>query len=301
MPFFSIIIPSYNRASFLTNTILSVLNQDFEDFELIIVDDGSTDNTKEVVEKFTDPRIIYHIKKNEERAKARNAGILMASGKYVTFLDSDDLLYKNHLSVARNLATEQNPTWFHLNYEILDIYGKRLKRARNRKGNLNKQLLTGNHLSCIGIFVTREILLSNLFDETPELIGSEDYELWLRLSKHNSLTYTNIVTSALVQHYQRSVQLFNSNLLIKRIEVLIEIVKSKRLIKESDQNIFLAHRYIYLALHLAIAKEVLKAIKYLWIAIRIYPLIFLDRKMLGVYKVLIVKNNPFQNYLFVKI
>ncbi|MCS6985063.1 MAG: glycosyltransferase family 2 protein, partial [Leptospiraceae bacterium] len=81
MPFFSVILPTYNRASWLPRSIQSVLDQKFQDFELIIVDDGSTDNTREVVAHFSDPRIKYYYKENQERSAARNFGIRKASGQ----------------------------------------------------------------------------------------------------------------------------------------------------------------------------------------------------------------------------
>ena len=103
MPFFSIVIPTYNRADVIGVTIQSVLTQQFHDFEILIIDDGSTDNTAQVVAKFTDNRIRYHKKPNTERGAARNTGIKMAQGQYITFIDSDDLFYPQHLSVARLL------------------------------------------------------------------------------------------------------------------------------------------------------------------------------------------------------
>jgi len=96
-PFFSIILPTFNRASYLEKAIGSVLSQTFEDFELIIVDDGSTDNTRTVVENWQDDRLNYFFKQNEERSIARNFGIARAHGRYVNFLDSDDYFYPHHL------------------------------------------------------------------------------------------------------------------------------------------------------------------------------------------------------------
>ena len=95
---FSIIIPTYNRASLIKETINSVLLQDYPNFEIIIVDDGSTDDTENIVKSIEDSRINYHKKTNAERGAARNFGIKLAKGEYITFLDSDDILYVNHLT-----------------------------------------------------------------------------------------------------------------------------------------------------------------------------------------------------------
>ena len=99
-PFFSIIIPTYNRANFIFLTLTSVLNQICKNYEVIIVDDGSTDNTEEVVQGFIKNNNLiyfhYYQKVNEERGVARNYGIKKAKGQWITFLDSDDLFYPNH-------------------------------------------------------------------------------------------------------------------------------------------------------------------------------------------------------------
>ena len=82
-PFFSVVIPTYNRATLITKAIDSVLLQSFPDWELIIVDDGSSDNTKEVISNYNDSRIQYHYKENNERSAARNRGIELCKGLYV--------------------------------------------------------------------------------------------------------------------------------------------------------------------------------------------------------------------------
>lgn len=101
MPFFSIIIPTYNRAHFLPETINSFIKQDFRDFEIIIVDDGSIDNTQQLIKKHfnNNPTIIYIWQRNAERGVARNKGIEKASGLYIVFFDSDDIMKPHHLQV----------------------------------------------------------------------------------------------------------------------------------------------------------------------------------------------------------
>ena len=87
----SVIIPTYNRAKLLKRAIESVLNQTFQDFELIVVDDGSTDDTKEIVKSFNNQKIIYIYQENfGGAALPKNVGIKMAQGKYIAILDSDD-------------------------------------------------------------------------------------------------------------------------------------------------------------------------------------------------------------------
>ena len=118
-PIFTIVIPTYNRAHLIVKTIDSVLNQKFKDFELIIVDDGSIDNTELVVAPYLNSFVHYYKNKNAERAAARNFGILKSIGKYVTFCDSDDIIYPDYLSNAyETIRKNESIIWMHLAYEI---------------------------------------------------------------------------------------------------------------------------------------------------------------------------------------
>ncbi len=97
-PFFSVIIPTYNRSVAVRRAIGSVLAQHFTDWELLLIDDGSTDDTKEAIWAMDEPRLRYFFQKNQERSTARNAGIERAQGRYLCFLDSDDTYRPDHLS-----------------------------------------------------------------------------------------------------------------------------------------------------------------------------------------------------------
>lgn len=103
---FSIIIPTFNRADIIHKPIKSIIEQSYSNWELIIVDDGSTDDTKEVVSSFSAPRIKYFYKKNEERSIARNYGIDKATGEYISFLDDDDYYLPDFLKVFYNKIIE---------------------------------------------------------------------------------------------------------------------------------------------------------------------------------------------------
>ena len=96
--FFSVIIPTYNRAGLIGKAIDSVLAQTFADWELLIIDDGSTDNTRQIVEAYTDRRVKYIYQENAERSAARNNGVAQAAGKYICFLDSDDYCLPDRLA-----------------------------------------------------------------------------------------------------------------------------------------------------------------------------------------------------------
>ncbi|MGM0568516.1 MAG: glycosyltransferase family 2 protein, partial [Elusimicrobiota bacterium] len=110
-PKYSVIIPVYNRPELIREAAESVLHQTYRNFELIIIDDGSTDSTPEAVKSFRDPRIKYIRQKNAGPAAARNRGVRISSGKYIAFLDSDDRWLKYKLSET-DKAIEENPDYY---------------------------------------------------------------------------------------------------------------------------------------------------------------------------------------------
>ena len=109
MPYFTVVIPSYNRGHIIVWAIESVLNQSYSDFEIIVVDDGSTDNTKEVVSQYMDSRINYFFQENSGVSAARNTGSKLAKGDYLVFLDSDDYVAKEWLMDFYNAIIEKVP------------------------------------------------------------------------------------------------------------------------------------------------------------------------------------------------
>ncbi|KXK29234.1 MAG: family 2 glycosyl transferase [Bacteroidetes bacterium OLB12] len=203
-PFFSVIIPTYNRAGFIFKTIQSVLSQQFEDFEIIIVDDGSTDNTQEIVQAIHDARVSYFRKENAERAAARNFGVDKSKGAYINFLDSDDLLLPNHLSGAYEFIQANNPDVFHLGYVIEEASSGKVKLPK-QVTNINEQILRGNLLSCNGVFIRTQAARQNRFNETRALSSLEDWELWIRLAARFSFMHSNQITSRVINHDSRSV------------------------------------------------------------------------------------------------
>jgi glycosyltransferase involved in cell wall biosynthesis len=289
---FSIIIPTYNRAERIAEAIKSVLNQTFGDFELIIVDDGSTDNTEEITKSILDPRIHYFKKNNEERAIARNYGIHRAKGDYITFLDSDDQLFPHFLDEAQKVIEQNNrPEWFHLAYEIVDEKGKVLRKENGRNREINRSLIKGNHLSCIGVFVRKDILEKYQFNEDQDIIGSEDYLLWLKLASLYPLHYSNTISACMIQHDGRSVINFNKQQLIRRIEKSIYYATNDPSISnflKGHISKFKAHRYLYLANHLSRATYKKASLKYYFLSIIHFPLILFHRNSLSYLKSLFI-------------
>jgi len=293
---FSIIIPTYNRSDFISSTIQSVLAQTYPHFEIIIVDDGSTDNTEDVVKRVKDKRVSYYKKNNEERAAARNYGTSKAKGDYVTFLDSDDILLPHCFQEANKLIQqESNPEWFHLKYKITNASNKIIwQNLSIENKHLNKQLLLGNFLSCIGVFLRKDIAEKNKFNETRELSGSEDHELWLRIASQYPLKINNSITAALIDHDDRSVVTIDEVSLIKRQDVFLNLVLLTPILKSfvlGYENKLKSNSYSYVSLHLAITGKHKKAsVTYLLKAIQANYLVMISKRFFAIIKHILLTN-----------
>lgn len=283
-PLISIIVPTYNRADLLPATLKSLQAQGNRDFEIIIIDDGSTDNTEEVVKPFSNQYTRYVKKANAERAAARNYGARLARGMYVNFFDSDDLALTNHTDEAtRMIQYFQHPQWFHLAFEWVTPEGSIFRKVNNNSGEtLNRQMALGNQLSCNGVFIRRDIFLQHLFNEDRALSASEDYELWLRLSARYPLYYSNSITSQVVDHEMRSVRSINGQKLIDRLELFIHYIKQDIAIKKyygsSLRQIYM-DAWSYIALHLGDYRSgKIKSFIYLLRAFRQSPRLLLTKR-----------------------
>lgn len=288
---FSIVIPTFNRGNFIRDTISIVLKQELTSFEIIVVDDGSTDDTQSIVGSISDERIRYFKKENGERGAARNFGIKKAVGKYVTFLDSDDGLHTNHLTVARAFTEKHdNPPIFHLGYEIRNESGQRIGLGEKRTEDINFQLLTGNVMSCMGVFVRHDIINQHVFREDREMAGSEDWELWMRIACHHKILHSKEVTSYVVQHQERSVININHQALTKRIVLAYDYLVNYEPFRKKYgryQDLVLAHLYLYIALHLIMAGVRTHGLLY-WIrAASTRPSIIFHKKTAGIVKTII--------------
>jgi len=189
-PAVSIIIPTYNRASWLAGAIDSVLNQAFQDFELIVVDDGSTDATREVIAGYGD-RIQYYFQPNRGPAAARNLGIKQAQADLICFLDSDDRWLKEKLSTQVDLMRNHPETKICYTDEIWIRRGVRVNQKKIHQkysGWIYQKCLPLCIISPSSVMIRREVFdVVGLFDEN--FLVCEDYDLWLRVSHRFSITF----------------------------------------------------------------------------------------------------------------
>lgn len=203
----SVIIPTYNRAAFLPKAIESVLAQTYTDWELIVVDDGSTDNTREVVSKYSDKRITYIYQENSERSAARNNGIAHAKGNYICFLDSDNYMLPNRLEkIVECIASENKTACYYTDIEYINERSgsKMLKIGKPYQFPIDVDLLIQDIIATPQICCAAEILRNHQFN--PQLSIGEDMELLFRITNEYPLVYIpNQATVVEVEHEGRSV------------------------------------------------------------------------------------------------
>lgn len=281
-PLFSIVIPTYNRANLIAKTIQSVFAQNFQDYEIIVIDDGSTDNTEDVVKSLSDSRLYYYRKINSERGAARNFGLQKSTGKYINYFDSDDLMYPNHLQVAADYILKNNsPEIFHLAYDFKTPADEVIKRVDNFNDTSKHSILFDNTLSCNGVFLRRDISLMYPFHEQRVLASAEDWELWIRLISRYSIGFDNTITSSVIAHEQRSIRTIAIDKMISRDLLLIDLLRSDSVILKNygkSFSRFIAERYTYIMLGLAENKHRNNVFKWCIKAVRVYPRIILTKR-----------------------
>jgi len=202
-PFFSVVIPTYNQANFLNDCLNSVFNQTFKNFEVIVIDNHSNDDTSKVIRKFY-KRIIYKkIKNNGVIGKSRNLGIKISRGKWISFLDSDDSWHKDKLATTYRVIKKSildvicNSEWIIKKNNItLLSYGP------YKKNFYESLITTGNKLCTSASSVKRSFLKRNkiMFNEDKRFITSEDYNLFLDIAEKKGRF--NFINKPLGYHFQ---------------------------------------------------------------------------------------------------
>ncbi|MEO8231506.1 MAG: glycosyltransferase family A protein [Ignavibacteriota bacterium] len=198
-PLVSIIIPCYNCEEFIEETLKSVLNQSYQNFEVIIVDDCSTDNTLKLVQQYSDSdqRIkVYTIEHAGRPSVPRNFGVSKSSGEFIAFLDSDDLWTKEKLKYQVNYLKDNSGISFiysmsftfgnvNIFSEMLELLPLPFRAVKNRDGLLH----TGNTIPLSSVLIRKKTLIdAGGFDEDPH-DKLEDFGLWLDISKANNFHF----------------------------------------------------------------------------------------------------------------
>jgi len=199
MPYFSVIIPSYNRKEKLKNAIDSVFAQSEKDFELIVVDDGSDDGTSDLADEYTG-RIKYIFQKNSGVSAARNTGIKSSNAQQIAFLDSDDTWHKNKLLKHREFIKNNPEIIIHQTEDIWIRNGIRVNPGLKHLKPQGKKFIPSLKLCLISpssVCISKTILDKyGLFDE--RLPACEDYDLWLRITPFEKI---GLISEKLITRY----------------------------------------------------------------------------------------------------
>lgn len=194
-PIISVITPAYNCEKTIAFTIDSVLAQTFKNFELIIVDDGSTDNTSRIVSQYSDQRIVHIYQENKERAEARNRGIKIARGQYIAFLDSDDTWTPNKLT--KQVFILEHNLDFGMVYCRTNFFNNSVGRT-SKVFSKSERLYRGKQclprlLKDNFIFSPTPLIRKSVFDKVglfkTSFIPIEDWEMWTRISAEYIIDY----------------------------------------------------------------------------------------------------------------
>ncbi len=236
MPFFSIIIPLFNKENFIENTLESVLKQSFSDFEVLIINDGSTDTSEEKALAFKDERIKYYLKENGGVSSARNFGIEKAQSEYITFIDADDFWYPNFLEEMNNAIGR---------FPELKVFSAAIEVETSKKviPSSYSIMKTGDFeivnyfqasskesviwTSC-AVFHKTIFEITGVFD--PKIQISEDTDLWIRIGIHYPILFSWKILARYV---------YDSNSVSRNLKYIME---ESTFLKYSDQekeNIFL--------------------------------------------------------------
>lgn len=248
MPAISIIVPVFNSEEFLENAIISILNQSFKDFELILVNDASSDDSHKICDKYRliDKRIkVIHFKENQGICKARNAGLEIAIGEYIAFSDDDDYYNNNLLEENYKLAKKYDADMVKFGRELIDV-DKNYNIIRSKKTEIEKLFILENEelkseffkvksLNVLvnvwnGLYKKKIIKAFNIrFDEEMRF-GSEDAEFSLNYYSHTKKLVIN--PNCYYVHYRRNATSTSRKYNLNKINSLIKTVKTEQRIWE---------------------------------------------------------------------
>jgi glycosyltransferase involved in cell wall biosynthesis len=237
--FFSIIIPTYNRELYIRDTIMSVLGQTFTNFEILIIDNYSTDNTVAIVESFKDNRIFFHQNhQNFERCYSRNRGIALSKGEFILLLDSDDLFEPNHLQEWYEFIIQ-------LNSPEKVFYVSEKKILLNDRIEVQYNTILKEHP--VTYFFQNPILpgqvcipsiIAKNYSFRNDLLIFEDAALWMELALDYPVLFNSISTFIYRNHDDNSVNVLKYNAYYLRLIAIRKILKEKKFAKYIIQKRF---------------------------------------------------------------
>jgi glycosyltransferase involved in cell wall biosynthesis len=261
-PLISIIVPVYNTEKYIDETIRSVVDQTYQHWELVLVDDGSTDQSNRIIEKWIqeDRRIRYSFKENGGQASARNVGIQICKGEYIAFLDADDLYMPERLqSQIEDIKNHDADFYYGGGYffEVKD--GKKIRTPYDWKYGAftGEEFFRILYHSCAvninTVLIKKDLLLKiGTFDESEVLRGTEDFDLWLRIALNVNSVYGNPERLTLYRMHDGGIHLQKANMLIGKWKIYEKYDQHNsvgRLMRLRE------YRYIFRELFNALEKE----------------------------------------------
>lgn len=285
--FFSIIIPTYNRENSVIRALESILAQTYQDFEVLVVDDGSTDQTEQAIKAIQDSRIHFFRTENFGVAHARNIGISNAKGTYVAFLDSDDLMESFHLQTAFDfIQTKKTPEILHLNF----LWGF-VDRSNAKKNRLPKHLPTdifngcSLHVNCV--FIKNKIARLYLFNESRALMFAEDWDFFIKLAIRYPIYLLDKPSTYLIDHEDRNMRNFDEVKWVQKRDALILSLQQDELMRTNYEHkipIVAAHMNSLIALNFSLLKNRKKALSYWSLALKQNFPEFFTRRTAAIFK-----------------
>ena len=236
--FFSIVIPVYNREKLISETIKSVLKQSFTSFELILIDNCSTDKTIEIINSFLDERIILlQNERNFERCYSRNRGIQFSSGKFILLMDSDDLIEINHLQSWYDFLNKKNSK-----KECIYISDKKILKGDVCTIQVNPLFIDNpvryfflNPVIPGQVCVSSEILKKYIFKD--EFLIFEDAALWMEMALKNNVEFNHIDSFIYRLHDDNSVNEEVNNAFYLRLKSIRLILKDRKIKKHLSNKV----------------------------------------------------------------
>lgn len=202
MPFFSVVISLYNKEKYIENTLKSVLNQTFVDYEIIIVNDGSTDKSEEIMQQFDDSRIKFFSKINEGVSVARNFGIEKATGTNIALLDADDFWFPDHLETLQQLITTVPNAGLYASRYVSEVApgtflkNKFLNISEDFQGTVPDFFHSSlvNRIALTSAVAIPKAVLKQTGVFNPAIFSVEDLDLWIRIALKFPVAITSKVT-----------------------------------------------------------------------------------------------------------
>jgi len=265
-PFFSVVIPSYNRKHYVQDSINSVLKQSFSKLEIIVIDDGSTDGSYEyLLEHYKDENRVQIIRQiNLERGAARNTGIKASSGEYIQFLDSDDKLLPEHFQELHNHILRLQPDFISTKFKFL--VGDRLLSSDNCRLNEGyytySLFLNGNPLAC-NVCIRKDNPKLRFFEEDRRYSIKEDWMFFIENLIDQQIYLVDKVTVHMLEHDGRSMH-GNHQELIKKTLLAAEWIKHRVTLNSNEYKQLQSHVNYFSAVHSYIEGNRIEVFSYLW-------------------------------------